>query len=444
MIVNSELLAIAQIVQINPVLKADIEIKKEYISRLSSYIAAGRWNRRKYVKAEIEAYKKIIFSEEDISASLDIEYYKYFILLDVIQILGCQIKIDEFERIELMKKKLFQDYGSNIDEKLCDKIIEAFTEKESNDIKKISDLLRNKRLSNEKEYIRLMLDNLRFINKKPIRITVTGTMSAGKSTFINALTGKLISNSQNVACTSKIHTVINKVFEDGYTYEYDHDLELTATKDELLNDNDMNASDNIIVGTHFVGALGAHRIVICDSPGVNYSENKAHGDITDKLISRRNYDLLIYIMNATQLGTNDDDAHLDFVKKSKGRRPVIFVINKIDNLDNDEEDYQDIVIRQGKILEKKGFKNPVICPVSSRAGFFSKRYSEGVLSRTEKRELNNYIDKFEEMGLSNYYEKQFKGLRIDDYQSEEEQLYKTSGLAYLERIIISMFKGNSC
>lgn len=139
-------------------------------------------------------------------------------------------------------------------------------------------------------------------------------MSAGKSTFINSLTGKNICRSQNMACTSKIHMIINKAYEDGYSYEYDHDLVMTAGSEELLIDNELNKTDMIYVGTEFNGYLEKQRIIINDSPGVNYSENIEHRDITRKLINSGKYDLLVYIMNATQLGTDDDAEHLDYVK----------------------------------------------------------------------------------------------------------------------------------
>ena len=142
-------------------------------------------------------------------------------------------------------------------------------------------------------------------------------MSAGKSTFINALIGKYVCLSQNMACTSKIHSMINKPFEDGFSYEYDYDLVMTAGKEELLNDNELNSSDKIYVSSHFDGLLANERIVIHDSPGVNFSGASEHKKIAAKLIKARNYNLLIYVMNSTQLSTNDEDVHLDFVKKNR-------------------------------------------------------------------------------------------------------------------------------
>ena len=45
------------------------------------------------------------------------------------------------------------------------------------------------------------------------------------------------------------------------------------------------------------------------------------------------------------------------------------------------------------------------------------------------------------MELPAYYQKNFKYIKVADRESEELQLIKTSGLAYIEKIIIAMCKG---
>ena len=107
----------------------------------------------------------------------------------------------------------------------------------------------------------------------------------------------------------------------------------------------------------------------------------------------------------------------------------------------EEENIEAALTRQIEFLKKKGFKNPIVCPVSARAGYLSKRFEDTGLSRTEERELYNFVDKFDQMGLVAYYEKCFKKIRVDDAGSEEEQLQKICGLAYVEKIIGEMTTG---
>ena len=77
----------------------------------------------------------------------------------------------------------------------------------------------------------------------------------------------------------------------------------------------------------------------------------------------------------------------------------------------------------------------MVCPVSAKAAYLSKQFTKSELSRVEKRELYSLVDKFQEMNLPKYYSETFKNIKIPDSQSEEEQLLKTSGMAYVEKII---------
>lgn len=434
--INTAYLAMGQITKINPIINASNETKQEYIKRLNGYLRAGNWNRRKFVNAELDAYEKIIMENESHDKLHDIGYYKYFILMDLMQIMAYDFKHTDEEKLKKIRS-LYESDFNDVDEKIVNQLFKIALNPE----KKIKEIIKAKKLYAEKDYLEAIYKNVKFKKREPAGIMVTATMSAGKSTFINALVGKYICLSQNMACTSKIHCIVNKAFEDGLSAEYDHDLVLTAGKEELLNDNELNSSDKIVVSTSFTGGLFGQRLIVNDSPGVNYSEDAEHKQITDRLIKAKNYNLLIYIMNATQLSTNDESEHLDYVKKTIGRTPILFVINKIDTLDVDEEDVISIINRQAEILKKKGFKNLAICPVSARAGYLAKRFQIEKLSKPDERELYNFVDKFDEMKLIDYYKKAFKNIQVEDADTEEEQLLKTCGLAYIEKIIVAMCKG---
>lgn len=440
--IDISFLSISHIVIKNPILHDNKSTKEEYLRRLNTYIRAGKWNKRKYESAELLAYKKIIEGAPKTGESHDISYYKYYLIMDVLHILGYEIKPSDEAKIEMVKKRYYEDFADDlIDKNIVDKLFGSFKYKGKDRGKRLLALSKNLTLRDETDYLRLMVQNLTFKELVPAKIVITATMSAGKSTFINALTGKYICLSQNLACTSKIHSIVNKAYEDGYAYEYDHDLVMTAGREELLNDNEFNDSDKIFVGTSFEGFLKGQRIIINDSPGVNFSGDQEHKIITDKLIKGRNYSLLIYVMNATQLGTNDELEHLDYVKHIVGRTPVLFIVNKIDAFNVEEESIEDTILRQSEFLKRNGFKNPLICPVSARAGYLSKQFENGNLTRTEKRELYNYIDKFEQMSLPEYYANTFKKIKVNDCEKEEIQLQKTCGLAYVEKMIIQLTTG---
>ena len=129
------------------------------------------------------------------------------------------------------------------------------------------------------------------------------------------------------------------------------------------------------------------------------------------------------------------------MKQTIGRTPVIFVVNKIDTFNVEEENVEAAIKRQTDYLKKKGFQNPMVCPVSSKAGYLAKMYAQGTLSRSQERELYNYIDKFEQMNLAGYYAEKFPNIKVQDAEKEETQLLKTCGLAYIEKLIKLLIKG---
>lgn len=426
----------AHIVSENPILFENLNIRKEYVKRLKHYLKIAGWNNRKYESALIRAYEKIIKSNDEIKYNNSIEFYQNYIVLDLIHLLRYEISDNTREKLAQIEKQYILDF-SIVDQKknIFYKIIKYIKMK---NFKKLSELLYDEA---ELKYVESIKKNITFRNKKPYTVMVTATMSAGKSTFINSLIGKYVCLSQNMACTSKIHSIINKSFEDGYSYKYDYDLIMTAEKEELLNDNELNTSNRIYVSTHYDGKLSEERIIINDSPGVNFSSDIEHKIITRNLIKSRKFNLLIYIMNSTQLATNDEDDHLNFIKQIIGRIPIIFVMNKIDSYNIEDENVIETIHRQIEYLQRKGFKNPIVCPISAKAGYLAKKYATKDLTRSEKRQLYNYADKFDQMKLSDYYKEKFPLIKIKDSNIEEEQLLKTCGLSYIEQIIKWYIKG---
>ena len=296
---DTAMLSLSQIAPLNPITRERMETRREYLDRLRACLRAGGFAQRKYVSAELSAYETMILSPEPDGgdSGIGIGGYGYFLLLDAVHILGYRIGGEDKDRIGQMRDQLLSDFRGTIDERLAEKMLHAFQKKDIG--KKLQALLKSGDLTEEAGYLQMIQKNIRFLETRPVRVMVTATMSAGKSTFINALTGKYICLSQNLACTGKIHHIVSKAFEDGYSYEYDHDLVLTAGREELLNDNARNTSDQIVVGTAFSGQLRGQRLIVSDSPGVNYSGEPEHRRITERLLQSPDVDLLVYLMNAT-------------------------------------------------------------------------------------------------------------------------------------------------
>jgi len=275
--------------------------------------------------------------------------------------------------------------------------------------------------------------NREFLKKKQKRILITSTMSAGKSTLINALVGKKINKSENLACTSKIHCLQNKSFYDGFDYEYDFELNLNADRKTLFENNEQNKENEIHIGTSFgLLSTSSARVCLIDTPGVNNSEDSTHALITKKLIEECCFDVLVYIVNAEYFGTDDDSNYLDFVLKKVSQDKIIFVLNKLDRFKQNEDSVKETLENFKEYLKGKGVHNPLICPVSMHAALLGKKaLSDVPLSEDENDEYEFLIKKFSksEYDLTEYYDN--KSYHVGDFD-----ILKKSGYMNFEELVI--------
>lgn len=438
---QQDIFASAQIVLFNPILKESLDMKTQYFAYLRKLIHLAKWDRRKYTKAQIAFYKEQLCENKSVVRYQNPSFcacFSYLLPFDLSIMLAFHQKVIDTNKSEMVIQKIISDF--NLPDEATILLNNGF-KASLGDENAWDCLLHCKQLKRFKKYLDIVKKNTDFILKKPYNILITATMSAGKSTLINALVGKNISLMQNMACTSKIHTIVSKPFEDGVSSEYDHDMSIDATKEDLLNDNGDNKSSKITVGTHFNSRLGGQRAILFDSPGVNFSENIEHAEISQKMIRSKKYKLLIYVLNATQLGTIDEEQHLKVVSKYLGRKKIIFVMNKIDHLISEDDNVFAVIERQRKFLISKGFKNPIICPVSSRAAFLAKKSRTEGLSRMEQREIDNYFDKFEEQSLQNYYIEKLNCRSESAINDETQMLLNNCGFEYFEKLILNTNKG---
>ena len=239
---------------------------------------------------------------------------------------------------------------------------------------------------------------------KPIfEVVVVATMSAGKSTVINALIGHELLHSANEATTATITRIHDKddimeFYGDAYGYDgklVDERHELDA---EILRQ--WNA-DPKIKTIDLVGNIRAihndeAEIVIYDTPGPNNSQNDNHEALTMEVINDGNFGQILYVLNATQLGVNDDRHLLEQIQKSlaKDNKEIIFLLNKADMLDEEKgEKLSGVVQRAKHYLENIGFKEPVILPTAANyALVVNKVIHSDKLTRSQRANLKESLE----------------------------------------------------
>lgn len=231
-------------------------------------------------------------------------------------------------------------------------------------------------------------------------IAVCATMSAGKSTFVNALLGSDVLPSRNEATTAKITSVYDKdgaektigfVQKDsGAVVDKCSDVNLAK-----LNEwNDSNEINRIFLQGDLDGIRNKDMIVaVHDTPGANNSGDKSHHTTTINFLKENKMDAIIYVANATQLCTTDEKVLLAelFRKVIKPTGiPVVFVLNKADDLDTEKENVSDIVKRYSSYLAEFGFVSPVVFPLSSKAARLLKMAQNGKKGNMTAKEVRAF------------------------------------------------------
>lgn len=189
------------------------------------------------------------------------------------------------------------------------------------------------------------------------RILVTATMSAGKSTIVNALIKKNILATRMTAATANTTTIFRRTMDDGLISILHMDG--TISWKYLDNWSEVGLSDKKLqIGVGFDWPT-SELISLIDTPGINSSQNNTHTFITDNMINKGDFDKVLYVMNATQMATLDDVRHINSVLKVLGEKPLVVALNKVDQLNMSEDSLEHIIGVASELINNKANVVPV-------------------------------------------------------------------------------------
>lgn len=265
-------------------------------------------------------------------------------------------------------------------------------------------------------------------NNSIFPVNVIATMSSGKSTLINSLLGNKLMPSKNEACTATITEILDVDDPHFSAIVYDGDNNIIQEIPELTLEimGELNDDESV----HRVSAEGdipfldskSTALMLVDTPGPNNAQNQSHKNTTYRAINSDSNNLILYVLNGTQLSTNDDAALLHYVADQikKGGKQVrdrfLFVINKMDQFNPEEEDIGKAVLSAKRYLATYGIEDPQLFPCSAFTALNIRTYFEDIdivnLTRAQERMLPltardtlPMIDKFvyyESMHLEKY------------------------------------------
>jgi hypothetical protein len=353
-------------------------------------------------------------------ARLKFYTYRYIFFFDCLVLFGEGDKRNTQIFMEKLKKIIVPLYHYEIDEVFKNLYLEKFN------------LDRKFFISEEMLNKFYVIKN--FTESKETNIVFTATMSTGKSTLINAIIGKNIAPSMSIACTSNIANFKSSPIKINFINYSDKDglklyLDSTDTKKLIGNSN------YCYVNTYFYSEISKKRVNIIDTPGVNYSEDKSHSEITKNELKNREIDILVYVTSILTWGTNDEYEYLRFIKENVRYKKMIVIINKVDEIKIEDSTVDENISNAKKYLLKLDLKNLTICPLSAYVGSLLKReILKENLSKREERYVSLYLNQFadeKEFELSKFYE-------IDLENKEEDKLMKAyinTGLPIFEKIL---------
>lgn len=436
---DKNLLHLQQYINLHPLMGKKLKYKKAYVSLLQ-YVCDKSYEDEKWCTSMMSLYKQSLIPNEVVVAveideknniSFDgkngwllkyrFQKYRYVFLFDCLFMCAFNDK----QKGKDILDDVCRLFPKNI--KKLSNMFDAFYDENYTYVKKEVPASLN--------IYEIICNNRKFMNLTEKRIMITANMSAGKSTLLNALAGKKINKTQNDTCTSKIHYLMNKAGEDGFSYELDYDLELNASQDLLMDDNENNSTLEIYASTRF-RSLSAIEDKVCfiDTPGVNSSQNMEHKILTDSTISDANCDLLIYLLNGENIGTDDDIKHLRFVADNYHGQ-ILFLINKLDEFKKDADSIPDTLKNVTEDLIKMGYESPRVYPISAYAAYLAKMSMNGEkLTEDEIDDLNFRKRKLSRAEFQ-YYRYYDVGLPEVDSSDEMSVLLVNSGILSLEKLI---------
>ena len=219
---------------------------------------------------------------------------------------------------------------------------------------------------------------------EPLMLMVMGSFSTGKSSFINALVGEEIA-AVEAKPTTAVVTKLCYGTQDKLLLHFRDGSVKSATPKEFnrmtaVNDeaqlNAIHEKLDYVERQMPIDIL--KQISIIDSPGLNDVAEK-HSEATERFVNKA--DTVLWMFSTVQLGTREEMAAMD---KLTPRLKPIAVVNKMDLIDEEEDDPQEILANAKKMLQDR---------VQAVVGISTKYELEGKKENNAlKRELGNFAE----------------------------------------------------
>lgn len=273
---------------------------------------------------------------------------------------------------------------------------------------------------------------------KVFNIAVCATMSAGKSTFINALLGADYLPARNEATTAKITSVYDNDFSTkmiGYCLDAEKKvigISGAVSSQTIDQWNQDKVVSRIILQDDLDNIRNANAIIaVHDTPGTNNSATESHHKATFEFLANSAIDAILFVTNAEQMQTTDEQRLLkeiygQFVQTRN--IPVLFIINKADSVDFLKENFKEMCQSFKSFINSIGYKDCPILPISAKAARLFKMALKGNQSKFTDSELDKFHSFFSKFSHIAFDERKQANIDISKKVNVDGVLYDAAGI----------------
>jgi len=303
-----------------------------------------------------------------------------------------------------------------------------------------------------------------------IELPVLATMSSGKSTFLNAMIGQDylhedLRSTTATTCTIVVNNdesefIASATDKDSRVTNEDENISIKAFLEEWNARSNKNQDIKLQLEGPVKNLDNNHfQLHFIDTPGPNASENQHHQQQTyEYLQGKGNLPLVMYVIDLENVDSNDDNNTFKEIhnilneNKQAGER-IIFILNKIDQVDIEKRSIENSINDLKKDLENRyDIKNPLIFPITSMYAKLAQILPEN-LGRNSRKSLNSFRETINPEIEDNYLgyqllenapltenQKQLIWDKVEKGELEEDLVY--SGLAAIKLYIEDYIKNH--
>ena len=222
--------------------------------------------------------------------------------------------------------------------------------------------------------------------ERPLLVLVMGEFKTGKSTFINTLLKEDILTT-DVAPATAVVTLLTFGKEKTATIHY---LDGTEEKYDIEKLSEITAEgdaskEELRDRIEFVELTYPNemlkKIEIVDTPGLNVHK-QSHINSTENFQSRA--DMVLWVFNAARMATRSEVEKIEMLGQ---RLKPLAIVNRIDNIDEDEETIEEVLQRV-----KKKLKNHVSDVIGISAGQAHEALLSGNESKLSESRWQSFLD----------------------------------------------------